>query len=189
METVHSVAPLIQQNYYKLKIDLKDAYYIVKISENHTKALKFLAGSNLLKFFVLPNELSSGLRKFTKLTKRSLAVLRLERIIIAIYIDQLILLGDTHEECLTGSIKTMKMFLCLGFLMHPEKSTFLSTFLSVTDDKKDKTQKSCNSYLQMGSLKISELASIIGTLIATFLGNKLGPLYYIEHGIKVKHMH
>ena len=146
-ETVQSVAHLIQHNYYKLKIDLKYAHYIVKISENHTKSIMFLAESNLLKYFVSTNELSSGPRKFTKLTKPSLAVLRLKRIIIAIYIDQLILLGETHEECLTGSIKTMKMFLYLGLLMHPEKSTFLPTLMSVTDDKKDKIQKSCNSYL------------------------------------------
>ena len=152
METIHPVAHLIQQNYYMLKIDLKDAFYSVKILEKNTKYLKFFAGSKLLKFVVLPNELSSGPRKFTKLTKPPLAVLRLEGIIIAIYIDDLIILGETYEECLTGSIKTIKMFLCLGFLMHPDKSAFLpiqkltylgfifdsvNMLLSVTDDKKD----------------------------------------------------
>ena len=43
-------------------------------------------------------------------------------------------------------------------------------FLSVTDDKKEKIQKK--------SLKITEIASLIGTLTATFPGSKLGPLYY-----------
>ena len=43
METVHSVAHLIQQKYYMLKIDLKDAYYSVKALEVHTKYLTFLA--------------------------------------------------------------------------------------------------------------------------------------------------
>ena len=64
--------------------------------------------SKLLKFVVLPNGLSSG--KFTKLTKPPIAVLRLEGIIIAIYIDSFIILGETYEECLTRSIKTIKMF-------------------------------------------------------------------------------
>ena len=81
METIHPVAHLIQQNYYMLKIDLKDAYYSVQILEKHTKYLKFFAGSKLLKFFMLPNRLSSGPRKFTQLTKPPLAVLRLEGII------------------------------------------------------------------------------------------------------------
>ena len=193
METIHSVAHLILQNYYMLKIDLKDACYSVKILEKHSKYIKFFAGSKLLKFFVLPNGLSSGLRKFTKLTKPPLAVLRLEGIVIAIYIDDLIILGETYEECLTGSIKTIKMLLRLGFLIHPDKSTFFATqkltylgfifdsvnmLLSVTNDKKDKIQKLCNSYLQKESLRIRELVSLIGTLTATFPGNKLGPLYY-----------
>ena len=163
MKTIHSVAHLIQQNHYMLKIDLKDAYYSVKILEKHTKYLKFFAGSKLLKFVVLPNGLSSGRRKFTKLTKPPLAVLKLEGISITIYIDDLMILGETYEQCLTGSIKTIKMFLRLGFLIHPDKSTFLPTqkltylgfifdsvnmLLSVTDDKKDKIDKSCNSHLQ-----------------------------------------
>ena len=36
-ETIHSVAHFIKQNYYLLKIDLKDGYYSVKILEKHTK--------------------------------------------------------------------------------------------------------------------------------------------------------
>ena len=39
MEAIHSVAYLIQQNYYMLKIGLKEAYYSVKILEEHTKYL------------------------------------------------------------------------------------------------------------------------------------------------------
>ena len=73
----------------------------------------------------------------------------MEGIIIAIYIDDLIILRETYEEYLTGSIKTIKMFLRLGFLIHPDKSAFLPTqkltylrfifdsvnmLLSVTDD-------------------------------------------------------
>ena len=85
------------------------------------------------------------------------------------------------------------MFLRLGFLIHSDKSTFSPTqkntylgfifdsiniLLSVTDDKKEKIEKSCDSYLVKESLKIRELASLIGTLTATFPKNRLGPLYY-----------
>ena len=57
--------------------DLKDAYYSVKIDELDTKYLEFLLNSRLLKFLVLPNGLSPGPRKFTKLTKPPLAFLRI----------------------------------------------------------------------------------------------------------------
>ena len=68
METIHSVAHSIQQNYYMLKIELQDPNYSVKILEKHTKCFKFFAGSKILKFVVLPNRLPLGPTKFTKLT-------------------------------------------------------------------------------------------------------------------------
>ena len=72
---------------------------------------------------MLPNGLSSGPRKFTKLTKPPIACLRIEGVIVAIYIDDIIVIGDTFEECLIGAIKTIKLFLKLGFVIHPEKSS------------------------------------------------------------------
>ena len=60
METVHSVADLIQPHYYMTTIDLKDVYYSVKVSEEDSKYLKFYVGKNILKFVVLPNGLSLG---------------------------------------------------------------------------------------------------------------------------------
>ena len=109
--------------------------------------------------------------KLIKLRKPPIGVLILEEIILAIYMDDLIILGETYEES------------------HPDKSTFLSKqkirylrflfdsvnmLLSVTDDKKDKIQKSYNYCLKKKPLKIQELASLIGTLTATFTG----PLHY-----------
>ena len=176
IETIHSAAHLIQQNHCILEIDLKDACYSVEILEEHRKDLKFFARSKLLKFIVLPNGLSSGPRKFKKLTKPPIAALRLEGIIIAFYVDDFIILGETYEECLTGSIKTIKMFPCLGFLIYPDKTNFLpaqkityqgfifdsvNMLLSVTDDKKNGIQKSCNSCLKKKFLKLMSAIFLI----------------------------
>ena len=109
-------------------IKKQDAYYSVKISEEDSKCLKFYAGKNLLKLVVLPNGLSSGPWKFTKLTKPPIACLRIEGVIVAIYIDDIIVIGDTYEECLIGTIKTIKLFLKLGFIIHLEKK-LLTTFI------------------------------------------------------------
>ena len=95
METIHSVADLIQPHRCKTTIDLKDAYYSVNISDEDSKYLKFYVGKNLLKFVVLPNPLSSGPKKCTKLTKPPIACLRIEGVIAAIYIDDTIVIGGT----------------------------------------------------------------------------------------------
>ena len=59
-------------------IDVKDAYYSVKINDQDTRFLIFLWNSKLLKFVVSPNGLSPGPRKFTKLTKPPLTMLRMQ---------------------------------------------------------------------------------------------------------------
>ena len=74
METVHSVADLIQSHCYMTSIDLKDAYYSVKISEEDSKYLKFYAGKLFLKFVVLPNGLSSGPQSLQSSLNHSLHV-------------------------------------------------------------------------------------------------------------------
>ena len=72
---------------------------------------------------MLPNGLSSGPGKFTKLIKPPIACLRIEGVIVAIYIDDIIVVGDIYEECLIGTIKTIKLFLKMAFIIHPEKSS------------------------------------------------------------------
>ena len=71
---------------------------------------------------MLPNGLCSGPRKFTKPTKPPIACLRVGGVEVAIYIDDIIVTGDTYEECLIATTKTIKLFLKLGFIIHPEKS-------------------------------------------------------------------
>ena len=161
METVHLLVDLVQPHCYMTSIDLKDACYSVKISEEDLKYLNFYAGKNLLKF-VLPNGLSSGLRNFTKLTKPPIACLRIG-VTVAIYIDYVFVIGDNYEQCLVGTIKTIKLFLKLGFIIHPEKSslqpsqeiTYLGfvfnskkMLFTLTNEKREKIIESCKSFFK-----------------------------------------
>ena len=85
------------------------------------------------KFLVLPNGLRYGPRKFAKLMKPPIATLRLDGHIIAIYIDELINVGLTFDECIENVITIIKFFNSQGFIIHLEKSIFLpkqeTTFL------------------------------------------------------------
>ena len=94
---------------------------------------------------------------------------------------------------LIGTIKTIKLFLKLDFIIHPEKSSlqprqemtylgfvFNSKEMSVTytSEKRGKSIESCKRFLKKDSFTIRELSSLIGTLTSTFPGNKFGPLYH-----------
>ena len=193
METLQSVLTLVQPNCFMATIDIKDAYYSVKIWDHDTSFLKFILDSKLFKFVALPNGLSPGPRKFTKLTKPPIAVLRLQGHTIAIYIDDLFTTDNTFEDCLHSVIEVIRMFQKLGFIIHPEKSQFISskeiTYLGfvinsekmivyLSDKKKDKLYKKCCTIAENKGLKIRNVASFIGSLTSSFPGNKMGPLYY-----------
>ena len=102
MQTLQTILTLIQSNCYMATIDLKDAYYSVKIDGDDTSFLKFLCNSKLLKFVVLPNGFSPGPRKFTKLTKPPLTMLRMQGYTVAIYIEDIIAIDQSFEECNSG---------------------------------------------------------------------------------------
>ena len=84
MQALQTILTLIQPNFYMAIIDLKVACSSVKIDGNDKFFLKFLCNSKLLKFSVLPNGLSQGPWKFTKLTKPPLAMLRKQGYTVAI---------------------------------------------------------------------------------------------------------
>ena len=193
MQTLQSVLSLIQPDCFMTTIDLKDAYYSVKTDELDTKYLKFLLNSRLLKFVVLPNGLSPGPRKFTKLTKPPLALLLIEGNIVVIYINDIISVDDTFEGCLLIVMKTITLFQGLGFAIHPDKIKFIPskkveylgfvidsermvTYLS--DHKNKKIYDKCQSISKKHDLKTRNVASFICTLTSTFPANEHGPLYY-----------
>ena len=144
-----------------------------------------------MKFVVLPNGLSPGPRKLTKLTKPPLALLRIQGHTVAIHIDDIISVDNIFESCLLTVIKTIKLLQSLGFVMHREKRKFIPSkkveYLGVvidsermvrylSDHKKKKIYDKCQSISKKQDLKIRDVASFIGTLTSKFPAN--GPLYY-----------
>ena len=125
METFRSVLSLITPGCYLASLDLKDAYYTVPINSDHTKFLKFIWKNQLYKFLILTNGLCCGPRKFTKLMKPPIAMIRLDGHTIAIYIDDLVNVGLTFDECVKNVNASIKLLNLLGFIIHSDKSVFL----------------------------------------------------------------
>ena len=71
MQTLEAVLTSIQPNCYMATIDLKDAYYSVKIDGDDTCFLKFLCNSKLLKFFCLAQWFATKSSKVCKTYKAS----------------------------------------------------------------------------------------------------------------------
>ena len=103
--------------------------------------------------------------------------------------NNIIVIGETYEKCIIGSIKIIKLFLTLSFIIHSEKSSsqpsqeiiylrfsFISkeVIVTITSEKREKNIESCKGFLKRDSFTIRKLSSLIGTLTSTFPGNKFG---------------
>ena len=174
-------------------IDIKDAYYSVPIHSCDQKYLKFMWDGVLYQFLVLPNGLSPGPRWFTKLMKPVMATLRERLFTNSIYIDDIFLLGDTMSEVNMNIVSTIELLVSLNLFPHPTKCQLqashkldilgftinsLTMRVSLTSEKRDSLLEGVTTFSHRSSVKIRELAAIVGRLVAAFPGSQFGPLFY-----------
>ena len=65
MDTLSTVLKLVQRNCFMASVDLKDAYYTVRVARSHRKYLRFFWNDVLYQYTCMPNGLSCAPRKFT----------------------------------------------------------------------------------------------------------------------------
>lgn len=193
MESFSTVVNMVKPNCFMASVDLKDAYYSVPIATEHQKYLKFSWEGQLYKFVCFPNGLAFCPRKFTKLLKPIISHLRQLGHISVSHIDDLYLQGDDYNDCAKNVLDTTRVFDTLGFIIHPEKSSFLpsqvltilgfkinSVLMKVfpTTEKIDKIKSSCLELLNSPSPSIRQVASVLGLLISNFPAAQFGPLHF-----------
>ena len=84
------------------KIDLKDAYFSVPLQKDSRKLVRFLWAGNLYEFLCLCLGSGPDPRIFTKLLKIPISVLRHLMIRAIIYLDDLLILGNSMSEIFTA---------------------------------------------------------------------------------------
>jgi len=194
MESIYSILKLVFKNCWFTKIDLKDAYYSIPIHVDHRKFLKFYHNGELFQFCVLPNGYRHGPRKFTKLLKVPLSELRKRGVIISAFLDDGINIHIKPVVCLDNTVSTVSQYQELGFTVHPEpRSSFLPAqeieflgfminscemSITLTPEKKNKMEKLCSEILKPKSVKIRQIASLLGKISSSFPAAKFGRLHY-----------
>jgi len=194
MQTLTSILCLIRPNMFMAKLDIKDAYYSIPIHKDHQRLLKFKHRDRIYKFHALPNGYTAGPRKYTKVMKPPLALLRKQyNILIADYIDDLITMAMNKDKCLDNIDKVIQLLDDLGFVIHPEKSIFEPTqvmeflgfvidtirmIIYLTDRKKLGIVDLCRKNLNAERITIRKLAKIIGKFNSCFIAIPQGKLHY-----------
>lgn len=158
MEDHRTASRLISKGCFMASIDLKDAYHLVSIDPNNRKFLRFSFQGQLYEFLCLPFGLASAPFAFTKLLKPLISLLRSNGVLCVAYIDDLLIVGNSFENCIKAinfSIKTLEK---LGFIINWEKSVLIPKnqvkFLGFVFD-------SVRMKLQLPDCKVLKLISFI----------------------------
>ena len=109
-----------------IKIDLKDAYFTMPVSNQHQPLLRFMHGGLRYQFSCLPFGLGPAPRLFTKLLK-PVALLRRLGLRLIIYLDNIIVFNQTQEGIVRDRDSTLWLLQHLGSTgkksgLHPAQS-------------------------------------------------------------------
>ena len=193
MDTFESAVNLIKKDCFMASIDIRHAYHSIPIAEEHQKFLRFKWKGKIFQYTCLPFGLASAPRIFTKVLKPIFAKLRMLGYVNVTYIDDILLLGDSKNDCKENVKLTRRYLERLGFVIHEKKSifepvrkiVFLGNIIDsekmtieLSEDKKCIIQEECRMLCMKFQAKIRSVARVIGLIIASLPAVELGPLHY-----------
>ena len=123
MDTTKDVANLLQPGDWAATIDLKDAYFHVPIGKRSRKFLRFGWRGRWYEFPVLPFGLSPAPLVFTRLTKPLKALLQQRGIRSIFYLDDVLIVAKSKQECEDFVQQTLTLLQEVGFLINFPKSS------------------------------------------------------------------
>ena len=156
--TLHTIAP----GDYLVSIDLKDAYFSIPMFKPHRKFLRFKWSNQTYEFTCLPFGYSLAPRVFTKVLKPVISYLRANGYRIVRFLDDILLIVSSVEECLSQLSSVTDLLQSLGFVINANKSQLIpvtrisylgfiidtiSMTLLLPDEKVDKILCACQNLL------------------------------------------
>ena len=122
METVKDVKAVLKPGMWGATVDMTDAYYHIGLHQDSRRFVRFMIDDKIYQFTSLPMGLTSSPRIFTKLTTFLTKIFRRSGMVIVIYLDDILVLGDSREECQKNVDEIIATLEKLGFLINREKS-------------------------------------------------------------------
>lgn len=177
METWAELRLLLVQHRFAISIDIADAYlHISTMPQDRNLMLLEILGevfqANALMF-----GLTGAPRVWTKTTKVPVSVLRMNGVVLFVYIDDILILGMTREQCARNAVLTILLLQSLGYFikwpkcsLHP---TQVETVLGLEIDLRHHTlrvpapkmamlRSRLQGLMQKKSLTLARASSLLG---------------------------
>ena len=122
MLTIQEIKYLLPLGYWTISIDLKDGYWHIPIAPSKRPFLGFRYRGQDWQFRAMPFGLNVAPRAFTKVMCHIVKVLARAGIWCLPYLDDLLLIAQTREECLRIAQKALSILKYMGLLVNETKS-------------------------------------------------------------------
>jgi len=127
MEDIRKVRPLLQTGDWMTSIDLKNGFHHIPVHPRDQQHLGMCWKGKIYTWTHLPFGLSASPYIFCKVLRETITILRRQGIRVNCYMDDLLILGRSREECQEAvkvTLETLKMF---GWQVNMDKSHLTPT--------------------------------------------------------------
>ena len=179
MTTMKDVKAAITANCWMTKMDLTDCFWGLPVHEDDQRFLAFRWQGKTYQFTCLPFGLAPSPMYITKLYRHVVQHLQEQGHRLMIYIDDLLILGDTAEQCKATTDAVSKLLKDLGAIINEEKSVLQPTqkmeylgfvldstnmVISAPKKKINNTRKAIRQVLNKPATTARHLASVLGKI-------------------------
>lgn len=127
MSTPRSVRLALRPGDWTTSIDLKDAYFHVKMHRSSRKWMRFVWGDRVYQFRALPFGLSLSPWVFTRVVLELVKALHAQGVRIVTYLDDWLIMNQTRQGCGKDTQRTLTLAHRMGFVTNLEKSDLSPT--------------------------------------------------------------
>jgi hypothetical protein len=147
----------------------------------------------MLEFACLPFGLATAPRVFTKLMKPVVGALRQRGIRLIIYLDDILIMAESHDLALHHAASTLNLLEGLGFIVNYQKSQLLpcqemefleflidsnAMTLQLPGEKLRKIRRKCQKLLDQTTISVGELSKFLGLLTSSIQAIFPAPIHY-----------
>ena len=122
MLTIREVKLLLPRGCWTISIDFKDGFWHLPVARGKRPFLGFRWKNQNWQFRAMPFGLNVAPRIFTKVVAHAVKVLAEEGIWCLPYLDDLLIVAYSQEECLMAVERSVKILKSLGWLLNLKKS-------------------------------------------------------------------